>query len=104
MRTERKLGTFPFHRTSYRTSEVTISCWRLSWWERLYGLLRGRVWVYVYGQQPPMSVGGGYPFVRSAEEVYMNDKCPVNCQGCNADRCCWDMATEDFEEGRKDCR
>lgn len=38
------------------------------------------------------------------EEVWINQRCLVNCLGCNADRCCWDMATQDFEEGRQcDC-
>ena len=71
----------------YRDSEVTVSCWRLSWRERLYTFFRGRVWVHVYSQQPPMSVQGEYPFVAQAEEVYINSKCPVNCHGCNAERC-----------------
>ena len=35
---------------------------------------------------------------------WVNPKCLVNCKGCNAYLCCWDMAREDFEEGRQcDC-
>ena len=36
-----------------------------------------------------------------SEADLVNPACLVNCQGCNAELCCWDMAREDFEEGRQ---
>ena len=40
----------------------TISCWALTWRERLQVLRTGRVWLHVIGRQPPVSVGGTTPF------------------------------------------
>ena len=36
--------------------EQCVSCWRMSWWERLMALLFGRVWVSVLSgsTQPPI--------------------------------------------------
>ena len=33
------------------------------------------------------------------EGEWVNPWCLVNCQGCNAERCCWEMARDDFTEG-----
>ena len=39
-----------------------------------------------------------------SEPEWVNPVCLANCQGCNADLCCWDMSGQDFEEGRQcDC-
>ena len=35
------------------------------------------------------------------EEEWVNTECLVNCHGCNAEHCCWDMAREEFKEGRQ---
>lgn len=40
----------------------TVSCWRMSWRERLRVLLTGRVWLCVLGRQPPVRVDGCCPF------------------------------------------
>ena len=42
-----------------------ISCWRLSWRERLAVLFSGRVWLRVIGRQPPVCVEGSNPFSRA---------------------------------------
>ena len=41
----------------------TISCWKLGWKERLRVLLTGRVWLHVFGKQPPVYVNGEFPFI-----------------------------------------
>ena len=43
---------------------VTISCWRMSWRERLRILLAGRVWLQLWGSHPPVHIGGENPFER----------------------------------------
>ena len=54
---------------AYRSSAgQTISCWKLSWRERLHMLFYGVVWLYVYGQQPPVSIGGIKPFEKEGKE------------------------------------
>ena len=47
---------------SFKDGNQTISCWRLTWRERLRALFTGRVWLSVQGQQPPVYVTGDYPF------------------------------------------
>ena len=56
---------------AHRSGDQTISCWKLSWLERLNVLFRGVAWVYVYGQCPPVAVGGIKPFTkyRSAQNA-----------------------------------
>ena len=49
---------------AYRNQDLTISCWRMSWRERLRILFTGRSWLHVYGPQPPIYVGSDYPFER----------------------------------------
>ena len=39
----------------------TVSCWRMTWRERLRVLLTGRVWLHVWGRQPPVFVSGERP-------------------------------------------
>ena len=38
--------------------DVCISCWQMSWRERLAALLCGRIWLWVYtgGTQPPVAL------------------------------------------------
>ena len=38
-----------------------------------------------------------------AEAEWVNSACLVNCQGCNADRCCWEFATDDFVVMQCEC-
>lgn len=53
---------------AYREPARTISCWRLSWFERFRVFVTGRVWLHVHGgKQPPIYVGAEDPFLR--EEV-----------------------------------
>ena len=49
---------------SFREGDRTISCWKLTPWERLRVLFTGRVWLHVIGNQPPVCVQGHYPFDR----------------------------------------
>ena len=39
-----------------------------------------------------------------AETEWVNPRCLVNCQGCNADQCCWEFGPQDVADGRQcDC-
>ena len=40
----------------------TISCWKVSWKERLLIFLTGKVWLHVHGRHPPVLISGHYPF------------------------------------------
>lgn len=42
----------------YTDGEQTISCWRMTWRERLSALFYGRVWLYVHFgiNQPPVAL------------------------------------------------
>lgn len=45
------------------TDGTIVSCWRMTWWERLRVLLTGRVWLSVWGGgQPPVCIGTEKPF------------------------------------------
>ena len=48
-----EVGDLPVHTTA---KNEQISCWRLSWRERLSALCHGKVWLYVMGRQPPVYV------------------------------------------------
>lgn len=52
--TDDECGSLPV----YNDGAQSISCWRMSWRERLSALLRGRVWLQVYAgrTQPPVSL------------------------------------------------
>lgn len=41
----------------------TISCWRLSWRERVLIFLTGLTWLRVQGEHPPVNVDGQTPFL-----------------------------------------
>ena len=46
----------------------SISCWRMSWRERIRILFTGRVWLSVMGEQhPPVCVMGETPFLEVEE-------------------------------------
>ena len=47
---------------AWKTNGQTVSCWRMSWRERLYVLFTGRVWLHIIGRQPPVRVDGRSPF------------------------------------------
>ena len=50
----------------YQDHEVKISCWRLSWRERIRALLTGDVWLHVWTPvHPAVYVGAEDPFERS---------------------------------------
>lgn len=34
----------------------SISCWKLTWRERLYAFFRGHVWLTVVGRHPPVCI------------------------------------------------
>jgi len=41
----------------FSNGEMCISCWRLSWKERLIALVWGRAWLLVWGKtHPPVSI------------------------------------------------
>lgn len=52
--TDEECGSLPV----YNDGEQSVSCWRMSWRERLSALWHGKVWLQVYaGQtQPPVSL------------------------------------------------
>ena len=54
----------------------SVSCWRLSWWDRLAVIITGRVWLRVWGSQPPVSVTTQYPFVsgQSRADKWLSSK------------------------------
>ena len=41
--------------------DQSLSCWKMSFWDRLRVLLTGRVWLWVCGQHPPVSVEAKRP-------------------------------------------
>ena len=47
---------------SRKENGETISCWKVSWKERLLIFLTGKVWLHVHGRQPPVLISGHYPF------------------------------------------
>ena len=53
-----EIGELP----TYSDGERNISCWKLSWRERMYALFTGKVWLTVWGMQPPVNVHAEYPF------------------------------------------
>ena len=46
-----------------RIDDYTISCWSMTWRERLAVLFKGVVWLSVIGKQPPVSVVGAKPYM-----------------------------------------
>lgn len=48
----------------------SVSCWRLSWWERLCVVLTGRVWLSAMGTHPPVRVTGENPFILPTQSQY----------------------------------
>lgn len=63
--TDEECGSLPV----YNDGQQSISCWRMSWRERLSSLIRGRVWLQVYaGQtQPPVSLTATRTIFREAK-------------------------------------
>ena len=49
---------------AYRYDNKTISCWKLTWRERLCALFFGKAWLTVIGRQPPVYVSPKCPFIR----------------------------------------
>ena len=53
----------------YKNEEgQSLSCWKMTWKERLEVLLTGRVWLWVIGHHPPVSVEGENPFKGAEHE------------------------------------
>lgn len=52
--TDEECGPLPV----YNDGQQSISCWKMTWRERLSALIYGRVWLYVhYGlSQPPVAL------------------------------------------------
>ena len=46
--------------------EVCTSRWKLSFWERMEVLFRGRIWLMVWSgyTQPPVAITVFYPFIK----------------------------------------
>lgn len=58
---EERCGALP----AFRGEGQVISCWKLTFWERLKLLFTGRLWFSVIGNaQPPIWLGVHRPFVR----------------------------------------
>lgn len=63
--TEEQSGPLPIvHLNREAMGTTCVSCWRMSWRERLKALVTGRVWVEVWSgaTQPPISIGADKPF------------------------------------------
>lgn len=61
--TEDDVRDLPVHRGSGQV----ISCWRLSFWERLRVLVTGRVWLLVLGtNHAPVKLDAAEPFEEAA--------------------------------------
>ena len=52
---------------SYREGDQTISCWKMTWKERLRVLLTGKTWLFVWGGHPPVYIGGINPWHHQSE-------------------------------------
>lgn len=52
--TDEECGSLPV----YNDGSQSVSCWRLSWRERISALWHGRIWLQVYAghTQPPVSL------------------------------------------------
>ena len=52
-----------FDLPAWRGENHTVSCWRLSWRERLRALFCGTIYLHVIGNvHPPVLVDGSHPF------------------------------------------
>lgn len=65
--TDEECGSLPV----YNDGQQSVSCWRLSWRERLTALWHGRVWLQVYSgrTQPPVSLTVAKTIFRSAQST-----------------------------------
>ena len=55
---------------AFNDGDQQISCWRLTWFERLAVLFTGRVWASVLAQrQPPICIEGSDPWNRSTPDA-----------------------------------
>lgn len=66
---EEEVLDLPAHRTGIDThrgaTAQTVSCWKLSFVERLKVLFFGKVWLYVIGNaHPPICVDAKHPFIK----------------------------------------
>ena len=52
--TDEECGTLPV----YTDGKNCVSCWKMSWKERIKAILFGRIWLYVWSgkTQPPVSL------------------------------------------------
>ena len=48
-------------------NQVNISCWQLSFIERIQALFIGKVWLHVLVSQPPVYVGTDFPFTKEPQ-------------------------------------
>ena len=55
---------------AHQDEQRSISCWQLTAEELAEVARTGRVWLHVWGRQPPVYVGGDYPFVRGENGVH----------------------------------
>ncbi len=57
--TDKECGSLPVHQNEHHI----ISCWKLSFKERIRMLFTGKVWLWVWGKkQQPISLGCENPF------------------------------------------
>jgi len=51
---------------TFNANGVSVSCWAMTWRDRLRALVTGRVWLHVWSgpTQPPVAVSTETPFVR----------------------------------------
>ena len=49
---------------AYKTEDRTISCWKLTWEERLISFFTGKVWLHVVGRHIPVYIDGRSPFFK----------------------------------------
>ena len=53
---------------SEEDGEISISCWKVGWWERIRLLRTGRVWLHVWTlDHPPVYMSADYPWYEDEE-------------------------------------
>ena len=64
--TDEECGSLPV----YNDGSQSVSCWRMSWRERLSALFRGKVWLQVYAgtTQPPVSLTAANTIFKEVSE------------------------------------
>ena len=57
----------PTYREGEGDDQANISCWKLSFLERIQALFIGKIWVHVLITQPPIYLGADFPFTKEPQ-------------------------------------